>query len=149
MYKRILTVVDGSRSGERIVSWVRLLARECGAEIHLLMTRTAARAVTEGGRLIASADQLDDVARAEAATYLNVIADELRGEGLTARIDVRLGDADQAIAAASRETGADLIALGLESATVRRLVRRGPAAKALALTGLPLLVAGPRTLRSA
>ena len=149
MYKRILAVVDGSASGERIVSWVRVLARACGAEIHLLMTRRASYPVIADGRTVAYSDQIDEAGASEALAYLCSIAEELRSDGLSARIEVRVGDAPEAIAAASRDARADLIALGLEPASVFRLVRRGPGARLLAVTGLPLLVAGRRTLRSA
>jgi len=149
MYKRILAVVDGSASGERIVSWVRVLARASGADVHLLMTKQASRPVTAGGRVVAFSDQLDEARAAEALAYLASIADDLRADGLTVGIEVRVGEPDQAIAAASREVGAELVALGLEPASVSRLVRGGPSARLLALTGLPLLVAGRRTLRSA
>src|SRR5262249_2760739 len=113
MYKRILAVVDGSASGERIVSWVRALAHDSGADVHLLMTKRPSHAVMEGGRAVAFSDQLDEAGQAEAMSYLGSLAEELRGDGLSARVEVRFGEPDQAIAAASREAGADLIALGL------------------------------------
>ena len=139
---RILLVLDGGADGERIVPWVRDLSRAGRIAVHLLMVRTSPpERAEEAGAAAVIADCLDEI---EAAAYLTAIAADLRDAGLSVEIEVRFGEADEAIAGASRRIGADLIALGLPPAGVLRLLRPGRRAKVLALTGLPVLVVGYR-----
>lgn len=57
-YHRILVLLDGTERAERVLAWVRHLARGTGDRIHLLTIAPAARAVAVGGRSVAFVDQV-------------------------------------------------------------------------------------------
>jgi nucleotide-binding universal stress UspA family protein len=52
-YHRILVLLDGTERAERVLMWVRHLARGAGDRIHLLTIAPAARAVAVGARPVA------------------------------------------------------------------------------------------------
>jgi nucleotide-binding universal stress UspA family protein len=147
MYGRILVLLDGDAAGERVLSWVRRVARGSGAVVHLLMTRRPSLPIRRAGRVVAFSDQLDESARAEALSHLTPIAEELRADGLTVETEVRLGEAGEAIVLAART--ADLVVVGPEPPSRWGALRGDRASRLLALGGRPVLVAGGRSVRSA
>lgn len=112
MFDLILVALDGHAGAERVVPWVRRLARSTpGAAVRLVTVRPPARRVAAGARVVAYADQLDDSARAESLAYLRAVATRLQDEAIAVAVEVRFGEPAACILDAAREAGADLIAL--------------------------------------
>ena len=149
MYKCILVVLDGTLGAERALAWVRQLARCSHAGVHLLMVHPPAKTVISGGHTVAYAHQIDESVRSESLAYLEHVAAELRADGITVRTDARVGGAE-AVRATAREIGADLIAIApTPPRGLRRLLALGFTPRILREPPGPVLVAGPRSLRSA
>ena len=137
-YRRILVQLDGTERAERVLAWVRHLARGASDRIHLLMIEPAARGVAAGGRAVAFVDQLEDSIRAGARAHLEPLATRLREEGLTVHTSVCIGEAGGIVRAAIEELRADLLVLS-DDALPRRL----------GVVSIPVLTSGPRCRRSA
>ncbi len=137
-YPRILVLLDGTERAERVLAWVRHLARGASDRIYLLRVEPAARAVAVAGRAVAFVDQLEESARAAAHASLEPLALRLREDGLTVQIYVCFGDTGRLVRAAIEELRADLLVLSDDA------VRRD-----LAAVPIPVLTSGPRCRRSA
>jgi nucleotide-binding universal stress UspA family protein len=150
MYKRILVALDGEPAGERILSWVRRLARHQHATVRLLVTREPSKSVTVQGRTIAFADQLDDAGRVQSQAYLGRLAADLRAAGIGVETEVRIGEAGGEIAAAAEGAGADLIVLAPARPKSRwAVMTRGIPERVLATARCPVLMAAPHGRRFA
>ncbi len=119
MFDLILVALDGHPGAERVVPWVRRLAQPArGAAVRLVTVRPPGRRVTAGSRVVAYADQLDDMARAESSAYLRAVASRFQDEAITVTVEVGFGEPAACILDAAREARADLIALaGFASST--------------------------------
>lgn len=151
MYGRILVALDGSPPGERIVPWVRLLARGSGSVVRLLtVCRPVREPIMARGRAVAYVDQLEDRARGHALAYLQGLAARLQEDGIPAAVEVRFGDPVETILTVARDSAVDLIAMGtrgtrglgrvLSPSVTRAILTRAP---------LPVLVARLRGQRAA
>jgi nucleotide-binding universal stress UspA family protein len=138
-YQRILVLLDGTVTGERALGWVRQLARGTGSMVHLLMVTEPARSIRDGRRVVAFVDQLDGAARASALAYLDRVATTLREDGLVVETHALTGRPLEVAGATSDALAVDLTVLSVTAfpTDLFRTARR------------PVLVAGPRCLRSA
>jgi nucleotide-binding universal stress UspA family protein len=111
MYKTILVPLDGSERAEAILPHVQDLARDYGAKVILLHVIECIH--PGAGAEQASIDLWEESEwRAKhAASYLAVLQDKLRDEGIEAWTRVVRGPAVEAIIDAAEREGADLIAL--------------------------------------
>lgn len=111
MYKSVLVALDGSPWAASVLPFIEQIAGPLDMEVILLhvvqpLPITALSAVRR------SAEDDLRVRTAEAHDYLAPVVTELRGKGIRARTDVRVGDDPrQEILAGARETGADFIAM--------------------------------------
>jgi nucleotide-binding universal stress UspA family protein len=110
MYKRALVPLDGSRVAERILPFILQIAGPLDLEVVLLrvVQPMAPQAIEETAHFTA-----DDVAGrlSEAREYLDSMAAGLWQRGVRVTTDARYGQPVTEIAAAARETEADLIAM--------------------------------------
>jgi nucleotide-binding universal stress UspA family protein len=108
MFKRILLATDGSPVVERQILYAEHLARVEPAEIIVLHTY----APPEHYANYAGYEQLLEQYRVVAQTVVNEAVNELRDDGVTARGEVRLGPAAEAILSATPDDDIDLVVLG-------------------------------------
>jgi nucleotide-binding universal stress UspA family protein len=108
MFKRILLATDGSPVVERQILYAEHLARVESAEIIVLH----AYAPPEHYANYAGYDQLLEQYRVVAQAVVDEAVNELRDDGVTARGEVRLGLAAEAILSAASDADIDLIVLG-------------------------------------
>lgn len=111
MDSRILVPLDGGAESERIIPWVRRLARHTGGTVRLLTVRPAATGAVVKGEPVIFADQLEDQVRAETLSYLKRVAAWLSADDIPVEIEVRFGDPVEMILASAGEWGATLIAM--------------------------------------
>jgi nucleotide-binding universal stress UspA family protein len=137
-YRRILVLLDRTERPERVLGWLRHLARGASDRVHLVMVEPAARAVAVAGRAVAFVDQLEESARASAHAHLEPVASRLREDGLTVQTHVCFGNARGILRAAIEELRADLLVLSDDA------VRRD-----LGVVSIPVLTSGPCCRRSA
>ena len=109
MYRRIVAVVDGSRSDERVLSHARVLAEQFGAELNLL-------------RVTGS----EDAERREADRDLSELHARLAALGLTVHYRRAEGPPGEVILEQARHQGADLLALAAEAEGADAVVRGAP-----------------------
>lgn len=110
MYKRAVIALDGSPVAEAIVPFMLEIAGPLDMEVILVRVNVPPTPVVmEGSVQLAVEDT--EVARVDAEEYLAALAAELRGKGVRARTQVRVGRPAEEIVAAAREAGADLVAM--------------------------------------
>jgi nucleotide-binding universal stress UspA family protein len=142
MYTHILVPLDGSAGGERILPWLRPIARESKGIVRLLMVLPPSKPVVVENRVIAYVDQVEADARLRANAYLRQTAAPLLGDGIPVAVEVRCGGIVEAILAAVAEWGVDLIAIAPpEDGRTGRSLGRGVADHLLQRTSVPVLVA--------
>jgi nucleotide-binding universal stress UspA family protein len=108
MFKRILLATDGSPVVERQILYAEHLARVEPAEIVVLH----AYAPPEHYATAAGYQQLLEQYRLVAQAVVDEAVNELRDDGVTARGEVRLGLAAEAILGAVVDDDIDLVVLG-------------------------------------
>lgn len=106
MYKRALVPLDGSAESEAIIPFIREIAGPLDIEVLLLRVLTP---VPPAARPIVLDDM--EVRHKDAEEYMAPLAAELRSRGVRVATEVRRGHPPAEIIAASRETGADVIAM--------------------------------------
>jgi nucleotide-binding universal stress UspA family protein len=109
MYARILLAYDGTREGRAALREGALLARRCGAEVHLLSVVPNDQGVqfaesVQGGPV----ERLQDTYKA----ILKEGLDRLVALGFTPKARLVIGDPAEQIGAFAREIGADLVVVG-------------------------------------
>jgi nucleotide-binding universal stress UspA family protein len=109
MYRRIVLAYDGTREGRAALREGALLARRCGAEVHLLSVVPNDQGVqfaesVHGGPI----DRLHDTYKA----ILTEGLDRLKALGFTPKARLVIGDPAEQIGAFAREIGADLVVVG-------------------------------------
>jgi nucleotide-binding universal stress UspA family protein len=151
MFNRILVPLDGTPSGERVVPWVRLLARGSGSAVHLLtVCRPVLEPITTRGRTIAHVDQLEDRARGHAHACLQALAARLQDDGIPATVEVRFGDPVETILAVARDSAVELIAMATRgTAGLRHLLSPSVTRAVLKRASIPVLVARIHDQRAA
>jgi len=110
VYKSILVALDGSPWAESVLPFVEQIAGPLDLEVILLhvVQPLPTTALAEVGRL--GADDIR-IRTAEIHDYLAPVAAELRGKGIRARSEVRVGEPSVEILAAAREAGADIVGM--------------------------------------
>ncbi len=112
-YNRILVGTDGSATADKAVETAAGLARQLGAELHIV---TAYRATGPGMGSASGAAMADPGAaeglHSEAAKLIAEKATATWGEGLTTRAHSASGSAADAILDTAESSGADLIVVG-------------------------------------
>jgi len=109
MYARIVLAYDGTREGRAALREGALLARQCGAEVHLLSVVPNDHGVqfaesVQGGPI----DRLHDSYKA----ILQEGLDRLKALGFAPKARLVIGDPAEQIGAFAREIGADLVVVG-------------------------------------
>ena len=114
--RTLLVALDGNEVHEQALPLARDIAKACGATIRLVLAvptpGTLPNGVAAAGRLLPRTSRaVLEIAREEAAEYLRRHIACLKSIGVSASADIRRGDAAKAIAAAARESDADVIVL--------------------------------------
>ena len=140
MHKRALVSLDGSQVAEAIIPFILDIAGPLDMEVVLLrVVEPIPPIVLEGSPHVEVGDV--GVRYTDAEEYLAPIAVELRTKGVRVETQVRLGNPADQIAAAARETGADLIAMATHGrGGLGRLVFGSVAQAVLRHVDLPVLL---------
>lgn len=126
MYKRILLPHDGSSFAERALPHVKEMARQHGAEVHLLEVIPVQAPVLLAPELSVDAEPdltLEALAEAQQAlreagrARLEAVCSELQSEGLVCRWSVVDGEPVHEILAYTTKHGIDLIAMATHGRT--------------------------------
>lgn len=110
----LLFPTDFSTSTAATLNWVRLFAHKTGATITLLhvyqpmVPDSTLPTIGDPGIGVMASQGLEDIGRQQ----LDILAAELSSEGLSVRVDWRVGSVEDNILEAAREYGADLIVMG-------------------------------------
>jgi len=121
MYSRIVTALDGSELGERVLPYVEELAGKFGSTV-ILLRATPTEALVAGtvlplGSAVPIPSTAADVApmveaqQEEADQYLHAMAEKMRAKGLAVKIEMPQGQPAEAIVARANALDADLIAM--------------------------------------
>jgi nucleotide-binding universal stress UspA family protein len=140
MYKRALIPLDGSSVAETIIPFILDIAGPLDMEVVLLrVVEPIPPMVIEGSPHIDVEDV--EARRTDAEEYLAPIAIDLRNKGVRVESRVRRGNPADAIVAAARESGADLIAMSTHGrGGLGRLVFGSVAQAVLRHVDLPVLL---------
>jgi nucleotide-binding universal stress UspA family protein len=142
----VLVSIEPATASERLVPWVRVLARRSGAIVHLLTVCPPVRhLIAAPGRTVAYVNRIEEAARGEALARLCRVAGRLDADGVCTRVAVRFGDPVESILAAARECAAGLIAVALRRGRdgVAAFWRSNLATTLLARTPVPVLIVRP------
>lgn len=135
MFKRILLATDGSPVIEREILYAAHLARVEGAEIVVLhVYEPPTRYESYAGY-----EQLVAQHRMVAQAVVDEAVNELREDGATARGELRLGPAAEAIISAAQEYSADLIVMGTRGSSNLRDMLGSVSAQVLRRAHCPTL----------
>ncbi|MBN8822089.1 MULTISPECIES: universal stress protein [unclassified Spirosoma] len=113
----LLFPTDFTANTRAAQDWVQLLAHKTGATVTLLhvyqpmipdTTFPTVGGISEPGLGAVAAIELEDLSRQR----LSELADQLRADGLSIKLDWRIGLVDDSILEAAREHSADLIVMG-------------------------------------
>ena len=146
--ERILVPLDGSRRAEAVLPPAMAMARILEAELTLLQAVQPVVAMASAAPAFARSygADLSELRRTEAEGYLEGVAEQVSGAGITARADAVLAlGTVEAIRAASRAPGVGMIALATHGhGGLRRMVLGSVADKLVRSVDLPVLVTRPR-----
>jgi len=144
MYRHILITLDGSARSEAVLPHATGVAQATGAELTLLRvvdavnTDWSERGALGKGTIDTTTQSLFEE---HAQEYLDRVAAQIRGAGLTVRTLVRQGAPARQIVDAAQEVGADAIAMATHSRRgVSRLMFGSVAEEVLHLSSLPTLI---------
>ena len=140
MYKRVMVPLDGSPLAEGILPFILQIAGPLDLEVVLVrvVQPIPPQALEGTGHVV-----LDDVpARLrEAREYLAPVAADLRGRGVRVTTEARHGDPVKELVAATRDAGADLIAMTTHGRSgVGRLLFGSVAEAVLRQANVPVLM---------
>jgi len=111
-YNRILVGTDGSETADKAVETAANLARQLGADLHVVTAHRAAGGGMAGASGAAMAGGAGEGLQAEAAKQIAEKSAHTWGEGLTTTAHSVAGSAADAILEAAESVGADLIVVG-------------------------------------
>ena len=113
MFKKILVPLDGSKTGEVVLPYVRQLVEKLSSEVTLLQVVTPGQhAHTVGGLdYVHFTEEQLELMSADAKQYLEKVSSRLADIESNIRLEVRIGDAAQEIIKLADETDASLIAM--------------------------------------
>ena len=143
MFKQILITLDGSPRAESVLQPALDIARAMKANVTLLRIVDAGAKEGERGAVRAgSADAaMKSLAARQAQNYLDRIASEFFGEGLSIETVVKDGVPATQIVVAAEEIGADVIAMSTHSRTGLKKLMLGSVAEAVMHeTSVPVLL---------
>ena len=128
MYSRIVVGTDGSSTADKAVHAAADIARQNGAELHVV---TAYRSGTSGMAQGAGAPLVDSgiggAVRQEAARQVGEDAQSHWGDGLEVELHQSGGDPAEAIVSVAEKVGADLVVVGSKGMHgVRRMLGSVP-----------------------
>jgi nucleotide-binding universal stress UspA family protein len=135
MFKRILLATDGSPVVERQILYAEHLARVEPAEIVVLH----AYAPPKDYANYAGYEQLLEQYRVVAEAVVDEAVSELRDDGVTARGEVRVGPAAEAILSAVVDDDIDLVVLGRRAGGGLQELLDGVSAQVLRQARCPVL----------
>jgi nucleotide-binding universal stress UspA family protein len=148
VYQQLLVPLDGSELSEAVLPHVEGLALRLAARVHLVRVANLPATVVMGpmdGPVPPGV--LEDALQAEideARQYLTGVAGRLQGRGLQVTWEVLEGNPAQAIIAAARQHGCDLIAMATHGRSgLPRLVLGSVADRVLREAHLPVLLVRP------
>jgi nucleotide-binding universal stress UspA family protein len=144
--QRILAPLDGSVLAEQALPMAQRLARSTGAQILLLQVVQALDAGSK--RLLFASEAEADAAvagwRADAETYVQKMASEMRRHGVAAEARTAAGDPAKAIDATIADAGIDLVVMSTHGRTgLSRWYYGSVANKVLRSAPCPLLLLRP------
>ena len=146
MFRKILVPLDGSPLAEAVLPQVRELARCNNAEIVLLRVATFPLfdySITDPRLII----ELRENAEAEASSYINAIAADLKGEGFQVTAEVGEGMVADAIVSLAESLQADLIAMSTHGRTgIQRLFLGSVANRVVHESRIPVLLIRPENV---
>jgi len=106
MYKKILVALENGRADDTLVPHIAKLARQLGSELLLVHVADGFAARNFDQLKLAESDEM----KADRA-YLDSVAARLRGEGLSVRTELALGNPPTQILKAAEAFRCDLIAM--------------------------------------
>ena len=116
MYKKILTPLDGSSRGEKILPHIEEVAERFQAAVMLLRVIDPASDISRAGLLVTLADQLGALEK-EAKSYLNGVRTRLQEKNIEAHTRVVSGIPLEVICQTAEQENVDLIAMASHGRT--------------------------------
>jgi nucleotide-binding universal stress UspA family protein len=141
MYRRILVAIEHSPADQAIVDHVRQLAKQIGAELHLLHVADGWAARNFDSLQLRESEEMKDD-----RDYLARLAEDLRSDGLTVSTELAMGDPADEIIRLAEHRGADLLAMSTHGHRFLNDLLRGTTVNRVRhLVKIPiLLVRAPR-----
>lgn len=142
IFKRVLTPLDGSETGEAALSFAVEIAKKMATRLYVLNVILAHYRVTSGINYAAKLQrQLSETLRSQAMEYLNQIATELDKAYLDIKYDLVKGLPASAILDYVRDNHIDLIAISTHGETgFRRFVLGSVSDKIAHASHVPVLI---------
>lgn len=144
MYNRILVPLDGSPLAERVLSYVRVLAKGFGAHVELLQVFSPAPEGLADPGHDHYVDQIDANRRSRALDYLHRVTPSIGCVGVEVSCTVESGDPDAWIVSAAEKEPDTLIAMSTHGRSgTARLILGSITDKVLHSTNAPVLMLRP------
>ena len=152
MFKNILVCLDGSKLAEQILPYVKDEALLHKSRMVLIQVVPSPVVVTPGVPGVAGGAVVSDITlrqsertRQEAESYLNNLAEEMRGTGLKAEVAIEIGSPGQKIIDYAEKNNIDLIALATHGRSgLGRAIFGSVADFVLKGSGMPVLLIKPK-----
>jgi nucleotide-binding universal stress UspA family protein len=141
MYRRILVAIEHSPADQAILDHVRQLARQIGAELHLVHVADGWVARNFDRLQLRESEEMK-----EDRDYLATLAADLRADGLTVSTELAMGDPADELIRLAEHRGVDLLAMSTHGHRfLNDLVRGTTVNRVRHLVKIPvLLVRAPR-----
>lgn len=140
MFKKILVPIDGSTFSEAVLPHIRALAMTYNADVHLMRVETPYE--PPWGVVLTS---LPEPMQLEPAEQLEILADQLKVEGIKATTEVIRGHAAESILECARHRNVDLIAMTTHGRSgISRWLMGSVASKVVHAATVPVLLIRPK-----
>ncbi len=144
MFKHLLVTLDGSPRAESVIPHVIDIAKTMGAEVTLLRVVDAANSDWSERGAIGKANAATSIKSTyvdQATAYLERVAEQLRGAGITTHAVVKQGQPARQIVTTAKEGDADAIAMATHSRRgINRVMFGSVAEQVLHESLLPILL---------
>jgi nucleotide-binding universal stress UspA family protein len=142
VYKKILVPLDGSDLSESILDHVVTIALGCCVpEVVLVRVREPLDPTVMETLDAKIAAELDEAYREDAASYLDKIAEILKGKGIDAKAEVLAGNPAEEIIKYARSSGVDLIIMSTHGRSgISRWVLGSVADRVIRHSSVPVLI---------
>ena len=144
MFKHLLVTLDGSPRAECVIPHAIDIAKAMGAEITLLRVVDATNSDwSERGAIGRgqAATSIKSTYVDQATAYLNRVAEQVRGAGITAHVVLKQGQAGKQIVLTAKESDADAITMATHSRRgLNRIMFGSVAEEVLHDSQLPILL---------